>query len=476
MRINLEGSFFGSSIETQVDQISLDMFDSWFKCHCKPEEFEVTEIPFRELDKWSFVGAGTKLAHDSGRFFSIEGINVKNNSGIVREWEQPIINQPEVGILGFITKKIGGVRYFLMQAKMEPGNINILQISPTLQATKSNFSRVHRGKSPDYLEYFLNKTNVKVLVDQLQTEQGGRFLRKRNRNIIIEVTDEIPVLDNFCWLTLWQLKELMKMDNILNMDTRSVLSTIPLIEDEVAMQFAKLNYFDFNRQISEKGISPVGMNYINSYITENSVNSIEEIISWFTDQKVKNDIEVTSVPLSSLKGWEIGEYEIRKSDIYFSVNAVRVKAGSREVTSWTQPLIKDINIGLLAFVVKQIDGVLHFLVQAKVEPGNRDIVEMSPTISCSNYEHVIHKETRPFLFDEVVNNSFKILYDTLQSEEGGRFYRLQNRNMIVEASENSIKEIPDNYIWMTLAQMKEFMRFGMFNIEARSIISSISFN
>jgi oxidase EvaA len=67
------------------------------------------------------------------------------------------------------------------------------------------------------------------------------------------------------------------------------------------------------------------------------------------------------------------------------------------------------------------------------------------------------------------------MFDSLQSEEGGRFYEIQNRNMIVEIPETIKLDLPVNYAWMTLAQMKEFMRYGKFNIEARSIISGISF-
>jgi oxidase EvaA len=47
--------------------------------------------------------------------------------------------------------------------------------------------------------------------------------------------------------------------------------------------------------------------------------------------------------------------------------------------------------------------------------------------------------------------------------------------MIVEVCPDNDIKVPDNYIWMTLRQMKEFMRHGMFNIEARSIISTINF-
>ena len=95
----------------------------------------ISELPLDELKGWSFTK--DRIAHTSGKFFSIDGIRVKTNYGLVNEWEQPIINQPEIGFLGFIVKKINGVLHFLLQAKIEPGNLNIVQLSPTLQATRS---------------------------------------------------------------------------------------------------------------------------------------------------------------------------------------------------------------------------------------------------------------------------------------------------------------------------------------------------
>lgn len=122
-----------------------------------------------------------------------------------------------------------------MQAKIEPGNVNKIQISPTIQATKSNFTQKHGGKKPAYIEYFLNSDRYKVLVDQIQSEQSSRFLGKRNRNIIVSVDEDIEVLSSHMWMTLKQIKELMKIDNLVNMDTRTVLSCIPylsLTDDE----------------------------------------------------------------------------------------------------------------------------------------------------------------------------------------------------------------------------------------------------
>ena len=47
--------------------------------------------------------------------------------------------------------------------------------------------------------------------------------------------------------------------------------------------------------------------------------------------------------------------------------------------------------------------------------------------------------------------------------------------MIVELNESVNLDLPENYIWMTLSQMMDFMKYSMFNIEARNLISSINF-
>lgn len=205
-------------------------FQKWLKKLNEVTLFQNTFISFAEMKGWYFDD-GKNLRHQSGKFFSIEGINVKIiNENEVKEWNQPIINQPEVGILGIICQKRCGILYFLLQAKIEPGNINKVQISPTVQATRSNFTQVHGGRKPPYLEYFLSLEGKKIVADQLQSEQGARFLKKRNRNIIIEIeeNEEIMLLVNYCWLTLAQIKRLIKQDNIINMDTRTVLSCTQL--------------------------------------------------------------------------------------------------------------------------------------------------------------------------------------------------------------------------------------------------------
>ena len=46
--------------------------------------------------------------------------------------------------------------------------------------------------------------------------------------------------------------------------------------------------------------------------------------------------------------------------------------------------------------------------------------------------------------------------------------------MIIQVEEDNVIEVPDNYTWLTLAQLMKLIRFGFLNIESRSLISSFS--
>jgi dTDP-4-dehydro-6-deoxy-alpha-D-glucopyranose 2,3-dehydratase len=127
---------------------------AWLRNRQAAHRYRIRQIPFCDLDHWHFDEETGNLVHDTGRFFTIRGVDVQTNWGTVGHWQQPIIDQPEIGYLGFLCKMIDGVLHFLVQAKMEPGNINLIQMAPTLQATRSNFSCVHKGTKPSFLQYF----------------------------------------------------------------------------------------------------------------------------------------------------------------------------------------------------------------------------------------------------------------------------------------------------------------------------------
>ena len=222
-----EIDFFKSALTKDSETMPSAKVLNWINEKNNETKYNINQIPLDKLKLWNFDNISGNIIHESGSFFSIEGIEVTTNWGKIQSWQQPIINQPEIGFLGILTKKINGILHFLLQAKIEPGNINIVQLSPTLQATKSNYTKAHKGNAPLFLEYFNGSKKVEILLDQLQSEQGARFLKKRNRNIIIQIDEDIDVPDNFVWLTLGQIKGLIQHNNIVNMDTRTVISGIP---------------------------------------------------------------------------------------------------------------------------------------------------------------------------------------------------------------------------------------------------------
>lgn len=481
-----ELDFLMSALTEHNPLLTTEDFWYWFEKRKQNHLFRVEQIPFSAMDKWMFEPSTGNLVHGSRQFFSIEGIWVQTNYESFSVWSQPIINQPEIGILGIITKKINGILYFLMQAKMEPGNINMLQIAPTVQATRSNYLRVHQGNTTPYLDYFLSLSNSHVLLDTLQSEQGGRFLRKRNRNIIIEVTQDISLLDDYCWLTLGQIHRLLQYDNIVNMDARSVLACIPFTAPElegieVQELLPKINSLsDIDSSLLHNDFSDFHRSLIHSAINkQNSLYETDTIISWFTEQKVRFELDVEKIPLKLLNKWYKTDYEICHEDnLYFSVIAVSVEADNREVKKWTQPLVKPCYEGIIAYIVKKINGILHFLVQAKVEAGNFDIIEIAPTIQCITMSYQqLPPEDWPNFLEYVLDSSFEQrYYETFQSEEGGRFYQEQNKNMIIEVGEDFPLEVPDNFIWMTMAQLKQFIKYNNFvNIQGRCLLSCLSF-
>ena len=455
--------FLESALTTNNLYNSTEQVMVWLKEQNEKITVNVNQVEFDRLKGWHF-DIGMNLRHDSGRFFSIEGIEVETNWSAISKWQQPIINQPEIGYLGIITKEIHGMLYFLLQAKVEPGNVNNVQLSPTLQATKSNYSQVHNGNKPLYLEYFQKAKKEQILLDQLQSEQGARFLKKRNRNIIIKVDEDIPVYDNFIWLTLGQIKKLAQFDNLVNMDTRTVISGIPLFAgiEDVLVLTSHENY--------ESGMMQSLLCH------KNAIYSKTEILSWLTNLKSQYELRVNRIPLKDVDCWVIDKDVIHhEQNKYFSVIAAEVSISNREVKTWYQPLVKPSQQGLVAFLVKKINGVYHFLVQAKLECGNFDILEIAPTVQCLTGSYSVQDDL-PFLHYVLNAKKEQIRIDTLQSEEGGRFYREQNRNMIIEVNVDFDEDVPSNYTWMTLNQLVTFLEFNNYlNIQARSLISIINF-
>jgi dTDP-4-dehydro-6-deoxy-alpha-D-glucopyranose 2,3-dehydratase len=426
--------------------LSTGEFPEWLGERHRANRFSVERIPFSRLDGWFFAPDTGNLKHRSGRFFRVEGLHFVDE-GPLGQWRQPIINQPEVGILGILVKEFGGIPHFLMQAKMEPGNPNLLQLSPTVQATRSNYTRVHRGANVKYLDYFVQPDRGVVLADVLQSEHGAWFFRKANRNMLVETTEDVPLDDDFCWLTLGQIGELLRRDNVVNMDARTVLACAPVPWDD-----------------------------------SGAVTSDTDLRSWVTGERSRHALRIERIPLREVSGWRRDDWTIsHERDRHFRVVALAVEAGNREVSRWSQPLFEPTGPGVTAFLTRRLGGVPHLLAHARVEAGFLDTVELGPTVQCipDNYPPQEGRTRPPFLDAVLTAEPSHIRYEAVHSEEGGRFLNAESRYLIIDSDQPGAPDAPvdppPGYHWLTPRQMGTLVQHGRYvNVQARTLLACLN--
>jgi oxidase EvaA len=456
--------------------------ERWFARLGRLARMSVRAVPLDTLAGWRRDPRSGDLGHESGRFFTVEGLAVHVDGAPVPRWSQPIINQPEVGILGLLVRRVDGVLRVLVQAKVEPGNSNGLQISPTVQATRSNFTRVHGGKGVPFLDHFRGvgphratpaaapasgpAASRRLIADVRQSEHGSWFLHKRNRNMIVEVFDDIEVPPEFGWFTLSQLYRLLAEDDLMNMDTRSVLSCLPLADSGLGAAV------------------PAGDDAFRAALARSCAGGVsrhrtEDILMWLTEARTRGEVRTGHVALDGLAHWRRTRTGIsHESGLFFDVIGVDVRAGGREVARWMQPMIRPHGLGVVAFLVRRINGVLHLLTQARIEPGYVDVAELAPTVQCTpaNLAY-LPAAARPRFLDHVLGaDPDRIRFAATLSEEGGRFYHARNRYLIVETDRDVATgpaEGPD-YRWVTLGQVAGLLRHSHYvNVQARTLVACL---
>ena len=90
-----------------------------------------------------------------------------------------------------------------------------------------------------------------------------------------------------------------------------------------------------------------------------------------------------------MKKWT---YDKKKGVLYhdsgkfFHIEGKRITNSDREVNNWDQPFIKQVgyNGGIIGLVRSNINGIPHYLVDAKYEPGNYNRIQISPSLQASN--------------------------------------------------------------------------------------------
>ena len=106
------------------------------------------------------------------------------------------------------------------------------------------------------------------------------------------------------------------------------------------------------------------------------------------------------------------------------------------------------------------------------EAGCFDKIELGPTVQREYIYDEAKNTPVDKLFNEKLKNKDGVLFDTLLSEEGGRFYHEQNRNVIVEVGGGEVPDPPPGYFWTEYRDLLTLLRVNnCLNIQLRNLLS-----
>lgn len=395
----------------------LESYDSILNSFQKSNEnkFIIREVGISNLNDWSF-DSQKNLVHTSNAFFKLTGIQEKNyNSGILL--------QNEVGTLGVLCCLYKGLLHFLIQFKQEPGNIQQSQLSPTLQATLSNQNKKHGGKDPKYINYFQNVNKKNIVIQKNLPEQGSRYWKKYNNNIIVS-TNFFQPDKNFKWMTLGQIYKFSEIDSSINSCLRSVLSLIyTSLHDEPTPEI--------ENKIAE----------IKTDITT-SAQLQDSVIDFY------NEVE--------------DKFIFPDKNGSFHVVGVSIEIKNREVSNWNQPLIFEANLHDYSLISLVFKNKRYYLLNLEKKPGYRYGFVYGLT--------AVNNKFNTELIDKLNFDKLKLLKKIKMSEEGGRFLHTAINKSFYEIEVKDLNLHFENFILVNENEIHRINLLGFLSMEARSML------
>jgi oxidase EvaA len=410
--------------------------------------------PIQRLDSREWIYSDERIAHHSGRFFSVVGVETSDPF-----WApQPLIDQPEIGTLGFAFRRTQAGLEALIQRKHEPGNVGGTQIGPTCQATRSNLDRVHGGSLPPGAELFSAEALARAvtLSDSLQSEQGSRFLGKRNRNLTAFVPDSLDAWPEAAtaleWVSLRALLARLASSFEVNTDARSVLVTTPW---DVLAEARPPGYGE-----TEFGRLVRGSRAAGSW--RDTADGRDR--TWARLLAARRDVpEVRPCALDRLPHHRLDAFGLVRlpGSVGFDVRHFAVSIPGREREEWDQPLITSDAPGLVELDCFVREGTLRLAFRIAWEPGLHDGLELHPTLVLEPGGHSQEAAVR--------SSHGRPIVETWQSDEGGRFYRSLSIYRLVMVNDPG-PEGPAE-VHLTLGEAESLLNLGAFTNESRSALA-----
>jgi len=201
---------------------------------------------------------------------------------------------------------------------------------------------------------------------------------------------------------------------------------------------------------------------VETLMCTNSISTIEEVLEFYDSERKSNTAQVEEKDITRLSKWKITDQKIsHESGSFFQIIGISTtNSSSREVgkKGWDQPIIKEKNNigGLLGLIRTKINGLPHYLVEAKFEPGNFQDIQFSPTLQAtfSNIERV-HGGNSPsyieFFRDYELKENY--LFNNWMTEDGGRLYKKRNLGLVKFVDYKEIGPLKTSFIFLSRHQI-----------------------
>jgi len=208
-------------------------------------------------------------------------------------------------------------------------------------------------------------------------------------------------------------------------------------------------------------------------------SDFSKTLSWYNKIRISTKATVKTIHLEKMKKWI---YDKKKGVIkhtsgeFFHIEGKRILKSEREVKSWDQPFIKQVNYkgGIIGLVRSNINGVPHYLVDAKYEPGNYNKIQISPSLQAT-YSNLnrIHMGEKNKVVKKYFSKNFKTIRKFWVTEDGGRLFLKRNLHWIIQYN-GKINLPGKTFRWLTLWELDKFIKVGsMVGPHLRSILSLI---
>ena len=218
----------------------------------------------------------------------------------------------------------------------------------------------------------------------------------------------------------------------------------------------------------------------------NLFHSLEEQKNWINSYRAEAAHQNTTfVSLEELENWNKNEagFIAHETGEFFEVIGIECGDRGREAgKTWHQPLLREKGNdgGILGIIRKKFDGIPHYLLQAKNEPGNYGGHQISPTLQATysnlRMAHGGRKPRFAHYFEEAENHShINPLFSAWVAEDGGRHFKKRNFAMLIEITDfQGMDELPEEFRWFSLYQIKQLAKENaVVNPHVRSIFSYV---